>query len=234
MFPLKDDIPAKRFPVVNVVLIGINVVVFVFEMGMGPHTEQVIMQYGFVPARFSSMYYTTVFTSLFLHGSLFHLLANMWMLWIFGDNVEDCMGRARYLVFFFLCGIASVFAQAMSNPTSTLPLVGASGAISGVLGAYFLTYPRARILTLVPIFILFYLIDIPAYIFLGFWFLMQFISGYASMVVEEGAARGGVAWWAHVGGFGAGVLLVHFFRQEKLCQPYRRTAKRVRRITRQR
>ena len=233
MFPLKDDIPAKRFPVVNVVLIGINVVVFVLQLASGPHIEHVIMQYGFVPARFSSMYYATVFTSLFLHGSLFHLLANMWMLWIFGDNVEDCMGRVRYLVFFFLCGIASVFAQAMSNPTSTLPLVGASGAISGVLGAYFLTYPRARILTLIPIFIFFYLIDIPAYIFLGFWFLMQFISGYASMVVEEGAAGGGVAWWAHVGGFGAGVLLVHFFRQEKLCQPYKRTARRVRRLTRQ-
>jgi membrane associated rhomboid family serine protease len=234
MFPLKDDIPAKRFPVVNVVLIGINVVVFLLQLASGPHIEYVIMQFGFVPARFSSMYYTTVFTSLFLHGSLFHLLANMWMLWIFGDNVEDCMGRLRYLVFFLLCGIASVIAQAISNPTSTLPLVGASGAISGVLGAYFLTYPRARILTLVPIFILFYLIDIPAFIFLGFWFLMQFISGYASMFVEQGAARGGIAWWAHVGGFGAGVLLVHFFRQEKLCQPYRRTAQRVRRLTRQR
>lgn len=243
MFPLKDDIPAKRFPVVNVVLIGINVLVFLFELSMGPHTEQVIMRYGFVPARFSSMYswdflditrYGTVFTSLFLHGSLFHLLANMWMLWIFGDNVEDCMGRLRYLIFFFLCGIASVFAQAMSNPTSTLPLVGASGAISGVLGAYFLTYPRARILTLVPIFILFYLIDIPAFIFLGFWFLMQFVSGYASMVADGGGAAGGVAWWAHIGGFGAGVLLVHFFRQEKLCQPYKRTTQRVRRITRQR
>jgi membrane associated rhomboid family serine protease len=234
MFPLKDDIPAKRFPVVNVVLIGINVVVFILQLASGPHIEHVIMRFGFVPARFNSMYYATVFTSLFLHGSLFHLLANMWMLWIFGDNVEDCMGRLRYLVFFLLCGIASVIAQAISNPTSTLPLVGASGAISGVLGAYFLTYPRARILTLVPIFILFYLIDIPAFIFLGFWFLMQFISGYASMFVEQGAARGGIAWWAHVGGFGAGVLLVHFFRQEKLCQPYRRTAQRVRRLTRQR
>ena len=113
-------------------------------------------------------------------------------------------------------------------------LVGASGAIAGVLGAYFLLYPRARITIVVPIFIFFYMVDIPAFIFLGFWFLIQFISGYASMFAEQGAATGGVAWWAHVGGFGAGVLLVHFFRQEKLCQPYRRTAQRVRRLTRQR
>ena len=241
MIPLKDDIPARRFPVVNIGLIGVNIVVFLFEMAAGPHLDQVIMRFGFVPAQFSSMYswdyldigrYTTVFTSLFLHGSLFHVLANMWVLWIFGDNVEDCMGRLRYLVFFLLCGIASVMAQALSNPDSTLPLVGASGAISGVLGAYFLTYPRARILTLVPIFILFYLIDIPAFIFLGIWFLIQFVSGYASMIAEDGAAGGGIAWWAHVGGFSAGVVLVHFFRQEKLCQSYQRTAKRVRRLSR--
>ena len=241
MIPLKDDIPARRFPVVNIGLIGVNIVVFLFEMAAGPHLDQVITRFGFVPARFSSMYswdyldigrYTTVFTSQFLHGSLFHVLANMWVLWIFGDNVEDCMGRLRYLVFFLLCGIASVMAQALSNPDSTLPLVGASGAISGVLGAYFLTYPRARILTLVPIFILFYLIDIPAFIFLGIWFLIQFVSGYASMIAEDGAAGGGIAWWAHVGGFSAGVVLVHFFRQEKLCQSYQRTAKRVRRLSR--
>jgi membrane associated rhomboid family serine protease len=239
MIPLKDDIPARRFPVVNISLIGVNIAVFLFEWTSGPHINQLIMRFGFVPARFSSMYswdyldisrYTTIFTSLFLHGSLFHVLANMWVLWIFGDNVEDCMGRLRYLIFFFLCGIASVVAQALSNPDSTLPLVGASGAISGVLGAYFLTYPRARILTLVPIFILFYLIDLPAFIFLGLWFLIQFVSGYASMMAKDAATGGGIAWWAHVGGFGAGVVLVHFFRQEKLCQAYQRTAKRVRRL----
>jgi membrane associated rhomboid family serine protease len=241
MIPLKDDIPARRFPVVNIGLIGVNIIVFLFELASGPHIDRVIMRFGFVPARFSSMYswdyldltrYTTVFTSLFLHGSLFHILANMWVLGIFGDNVEDCMGRLRYLIFFFLCGIASVVAQALSNPDSTLPLVGASGAISGVLGAYFLTYPRARILTLVPIFILFYMIDIPAFIFLGFWFLIQFVSGYVSMMAKDAATGGGIAWWAHVGGFGAGVVLVHFFRQEKLCQSYQRAAKRVRRLTR--
>jgi len=239
MIPLKDDIPARRFPVVNISLIGVNIAVFLFEWASGPHINQLIMRFGFVPARFSSMYswdyldisrYTTIFTSLFLHGSLFHVLANMWVLWIFGDNVEDCMGRLRYLIFFFLCGIASVVAQALSNPDSTLPLVGASGAISGVLGAYFLTYPRARILTLVPIFILFYLIDLPAFIFLGLWFFIQFVSGYASMMAKDAATGGGIAWWAHVGGFGAGVVLVHLFRQEKLCQAYQRATKRVRRL----
>ena len=252
MFPLKDDIPARRIPVVNIGLIAVNIVVFLIELASGPHIDRLIMQFGFVPARFSSMYssdsldlarYTPIFTSMFLHGSLFHVLGNMWFLWIFGDNVEDCMGRVRYLVFFLLCGIASVMAQALANPDSTMPLIGASGAISGVLGAYFLTYPRARILTLlpiiiifylieVPVFILFYLIDLPAYFFLGFWFLMQFVSGYASLTAEEAATGGGIAWWAHVGGFGAGVVLVHFFRQKKLCQAYQRAAKRMRRLSR--
>jgi membrane associated rhomboid family serine protease len=137
---------------------------------------------------------------MFLHANLIHLISNMWMLWIFGDNVEDCMGHGRYLLFFLLCGVASVAAQALANPQSALPMIGASGAISGVLGAYFLTYPHARILTLLPIFILIYLIELPAYFFLGFWFIMQFVQGSLYSLNSDQIVGGGVAWWAHVGG----------------------------------
>jgi membrane associated rhomboid family serine protease len=241
MLPLKDDIPARHFPFVNLGLIGTNMLVFLFELSQNQNFDRLIMAYGFVPARFSSSHswemldisrYGTIFSSMFLHGSLFHLLSNMWVLWIFGDNVEDCMGRGRYVIFFLLCGTLSVLAQTVANPTSQLPLIGASGAISGVLGAYFLTYPRARILTLVPIFILFYLVNLPAYIFLGLWFLLQFLSGYSSLTSGAGGEIGGIAWWAHVGGFGAGMVLTPFFRQEELCQPYNRSEKRIRRIKR--
>jgi membrane associated rhomboid family serine protease len=241
MLPLKDDIPARHFPFINIGLIGINILVFLFELSQRQNFDRLIMSYGFVPARFSSSYsweildfsrYGTIFSSMFLHGSLFHLLSNMWVLWIFGDNVEDCMGRGRYVIFFLLCGMASVLAQTMANPTSQLPLIGASGAISGVLGAYFLTYPRARVLTLVPIFILFYLVNLPAYIFLGLWFLLQFLSGYSSLTASAGGEIGGIAWWAHVGGFGTGMMLIPFFRQKELCQPYNRAEKRIRRISR--
>jgi membrane associated rhomboid family serine protease len=241
MFPIKDDIPARQFPYVNIGLIVFNVAVFIFEMGQGPHMEQFIMEYGFVPARFSSLSswelldlsrYGTVFSSMFLHGSLFHIISNMWILWIFGDNVEDCMGHGRYIFFFLLCGMASVLAQTVSAPASHLPMVGASGAISGVLGAYFLTYPKARVLTLIPIFILFYMVDLPAYVFLGLWFLMQLLSGYSTLAIDGAVSQGGVAWWAHVGGFGAGVILIRFFRQEKLLQTYNRSLTRIRRLRR--
>jgi hypothetical protein len=239
MLPLRDDIPARHFPIATIGLIAANIIVFLFELAQGPGLQSFIMEYGFVPVRFNSHLslqlsdpgrYLPILSSMFLHGGLFHLISNMWFLWIFGDNVEDCMGSWRYVIFYLLCGAASVLVQAVANPTSQLPMVGASGAISGVLGAYFLTYPRARILTLVPLFILFYLIELPAYIFLGLWFLLQFLSGYSSLTVGTDATVGGIAWWAHVGGFGAGMLLLYLFRQEALCQPYNRSEKRVRRL----
>jgi membrane associated rhomboid family serine protease len=150
-------------------------------MSYGHRADQLIFTFGFIPERFFAEQaegwlnisgFLPVFSSMFLHANLIHLISNMWMLWIFGDNVEDCMGHGRYLLFFLLCGVASVAAQALANPQSALPMIGASGAISGVLGAYFLTYPHARILTLLPIFILIYLIELPAYFFLGFWFVL--------------------------------------------------------------
>jgi len=241
MFPLRDDIPARNFPFVNIGLIVFNTAVFLFQLGLGPDFERFIVSFGFVPVRFMTQQaenwldltrFLPVLTSIFMHGSLFHLIANMWMLWIFGDNVEDCMGHGRYLVFFLLCGITSVFAQGLSAPASQVPMVGASGSISGVLGAYFLTYPRARILTLVPIFILFYLIELPAFFFLGLWFVMQFINGYYHLLSVGSSAKGGVAWWAHIGGFGAGALLLGFFRKKGWRTTYRPSSQRVRRLKR--
>ena len=238
MLPLKDNIPAKNFPYVNIGLIVINLVFFIYQMSYGYEFDQLIFTLGFIPARFLAQHgdnffnptgYLPVFSSMFMHANLIHLISNMWMLWIFGDNVEDCMGHGRYLLFFLLCGMASVFAQTISNPQSTIPMIGASGAISGVLGAYFLTYPQARILTLVPIIIIFYIIELPAYFFLGFWFVLQFIQGSLYSLNSQ-TAGGGVAWWAHVGGFAAGVLLLQVFKCKDWERPAVQSAKKIRRI----
>ncbi len=200
-------------PAVNLWLIVVNVVCYLYELHLGPALDRFIFLNGFVPARFfhgavlpGGTGLGPAFSSMFLHGSLFHLAGNMWMLWVFGDNVEDAMGHGRYLVFYLVCGLISVLAQGFSAPSSTVPMIGASGAISGVLGAYFLLYPGARVLTLVPIFLFFTVIELPAFVFLGLWALFQFLSGALAP-----AGQGGVAWWSHVGGFAAGFLLVRFF-----------------------
>ena len=218
MFPLKDNIPARVFPVVNITLIAVNLVIFVYVAGQGDSAVRFLDAYGFVPARFladTDFFFLPgkllpVFSSMFLHGSVWHLFGNMWILWIFGDNVEDAMGHGRYLLFYLFCGLAAVLAQAMAAPVSLGTMVGASGAISGVLGAYFRLYPGARVLTLLPLFVFFYLVEVPAYFFLGVWFLLQFVQGWAQYS-SDAAVTGGVAWWAHVGGFGAGLFLVRFF-----------------------
>ena len=224
MIPLRDDIPAKKFPIVNIWLIVINLLVFAYEFQLGPGLESFIVQHGFVPARFfyqqqvaffDPARFLPVFASMFLHGSLLHVLGNMWFLYIFGDNVEDSMGHGRYLAFYLLCGVAAVALQAVFSPQSQVPMIGASGAISGVLGGYLLTFPKARILTLLPIFILFYLVEIPAYIFLILWFVIQFLQGTVHVLTVGSLVKGGVAWWAHVGGFGAGALLIPFFRNRR-------------------
>jgi membrane associated rhomboid family serine protease len=241
MFPLKDNIQAKTFPIINIGLIVINIAFFMYQISSGPEVDQLILALGFIPARFFAQQaegwyslsgYLPVFSSMFLHANLIHLISNMWMLWIFGDNVEDCMGHGRYLLFFLLCGVASVAAQSIANPQSVIPMIGASGAISGVLGAYFLTYPHARILTLLPIFILIYLVELPAYFFLGFWFIMQFVQGSLYSLNSEQVGGGGVAWWAHVGGFAAGVVLLQVFRCKDWQRPVIQSAKKIRRLRR--
>jgi membrane associated rhomboid family serine protease len=200
MIPLRDTIPSARVPLVNLALIAANVAVFGYEMSLGREAEEFLHTYGLVPRRFA---FPDLVTSMFLHGGLGHLLGNMLFLYIFGDNVEDRLGHLRYLVFYLLCGLAAGTAQALVNPESDVPMVGASGAIAGVSGAYFLFFPRARIVTLVPIFIFLHVVEIPAVFFLLIWFVWQLMSGVATL---GAAAAGGVAFWAHVGGFASGML----------------------------
>ena len=185
MIPIRDTIPSNRLPVVNYVLIAANLGLFFYEIFLG----------GNIPT--------------FLHGGWMHLLGNMLYLYIFGDNVEDTLGHGRYLLFYIACGAASFAVQIGFQPGSAVPNIGASGAIAGVLGAYFLLFPRARVVTLLPLFIFFTTIEIPAVVFLGLWFLLQFLSGTVSL--GRPAATGGVAWWAHVGGFVAGVVFLKVF-----------------------
>jgi membrane associated rhomboid family serine protease len=205
MFPLKDTQPSYTRPVVTIALIVVNLLIFFFEWSLDPRTlNAFIAYYGLVPdhLRLSSMV-----TSMILHGGWLHVLGNMWFLWIFGVNVEDLLGHARYLLFYLLCGVAAAVAHVFFNPYSTLPTVGASGAIAGVMGAYLVKFPRARILSLV--FILFFItwIEIPAPIMLAYWFFIQLFSGLGSIAGTH-LSEGGVAWFSHVGGFITGIVLV--------------------------
>lgn len=217
MIPIRDTIRSENFPVVNFLLIGANVIAFLWQLSLGPGLEKALFTYGIVPLRYSdssvSAHFSTTqqilpfFTSMFLHGGLFHILGNMWFLYIFGDNVEDRLGHLRYLSFYLLCGILAGVAHLLTNWESRIPTIGASGAIAGVMGAYFVTYPRARIVTLIPFFFLFQFAELPAFIFLGLWFLMQLVSAGLS-----GGGAGGIAWWAHVGGFVCGIVLFKLFQ----------------------
>ena len=175
---------------------------FLYELSLGRGVDDFTLRFGLVPADFS---WVTLFTSMFLHGGFLHVGGNMLYLWIFGDNVEDRMGHGRFLVFYLLCGTAAALAQTMTAPDSVVPMVGASGAIAGVMGAYFVLYPQSRIVTLIPLFFFFQVIEVPAILFLGIWFLMQFLSGVGSIVTAPAATPGGgVAFWAHVAGFVGG------------------------------
>ena len=215
MIPIRDTIPSNRFPVVNYVLIAANLGLFFYEISLGESLLPFLERYAVVPARLlggvslSVRELLTPVTATFLHGGWMHLLGNMLYLYIFGDNVEDTLGHGRYLLFYIACGAASFAVQIGFQPGSAVPNIGASGAIAGVLGAYFLLFPRARVVTLLPLFIFFTTIEIPAVVFLGLWFLLQFLSGTVSL--GRPAATGGVAWWAHVGGFVAGVVFLKVF-----------------------
>jgi len=211
MIPLRDVIPSRTTPVVTVTLIIVNALAFFYELSLGDSVDLFLRTYGLVPAEFSLL---TLVTSMFLHGGFLHAGGNMLYLWIFGDNVEDRMGHGRFLVFYLLCGAAAALAQTMMQPDSLIPMVGASGAIAGVMGAYLVMYPKSRIVTLVPIIFFIQLIEVPALFFLGIWFLMQFVSGVGSIAAATtGEPSGGVAFWAHVAGFVAGVIGVYVFRQ---------------------
>jgi len=220
VMPLRDINPSRTFPVVNITLIAINVLAFLYELSLGPGLERFILQAAFIPSEYFAPGNTiadarSVLTSMFLHGGFMHLIGNMLYLWIFGDNLEDRFGHLRYLVFYLLSGWVATLAHAYLEPTSTMPAIGASGAISGVLGAYLVLFPRARVLTLIPLGFYTRLAEMPALLVLGFWFVLQLFSGMAALTAR-GAQAGGVAWWAHIGGFVAGMILAKIFakRQE--------------------
>jgi len=231
MIPLRDNIPHSRPPYGNYAIIVFTSLVFFWELSLGGQLPRATEALGFVPARFVTLLLSSpqefavtfipLVTSLFLHGGWLHLLGNMWFLYIFGDNVEDILGHGRYLLFYLVCGLGANLIYLLFSPFSTVPLIGASGAIAGVMGAYFNLFPGARILTLfififIPIFL-----ELPAYFFLGLWFLMQFFFGsVATMDAVPGG--GGVAWWAHVGGFLVGILLLHWLAPQRVRSLFRR------------
>ena len=215
MFPLYDTARSHKFPLINLLLIGANAYAFFIELGKAPgDLEAFIFANGLIPAQLLanlSVEWATIFTAMFLHGGWFHILSNMWVLFIFGDNIEARMGGIRYLIFYLLSGVIAALLQAYVLPASQVPMIGASGAVAGVLGAYLIMFPNSRIASLVPIFFIFTLIEIPAFIFLIFWFITQLYSGLFAL---EGSA-GGIAWWAHIGGFLFGIFIASFFGRRR-------------------
>jgi membrane associated rhomboid family serine protease len=242
MFPYRDENPVFKTPLVTIALIAINVIVWVLVQGMGaePALSSSVCRLGLIPADFLERLREPVsipmnaelscvitgerqwyppLTSMFMHGSWFHLIGNMWFLWVFGNNVEDATGHARFALFYILCGLAAAAAQTVTDPNSLVPMVGASGAIGGVMGGYIVLYPKVRVHMLV--FLGFYIttIVVPAFLMLGYWFLIQLLSGLPAL----GSKEGGVAFWAHIGGFIAGALLIFVFRDRALVERHRQS-----------
>jgi len=215
MIPLRDVIPSRSTPYITITIIALNAVAWLFELSL-PHDtlNEFLTVYGVVPAYFSA---PTLITSMFLHGSWSHVLGNMWYLWIFGDNVEDRVGHGRFILFYLLCGIAAAAGQVAVDPSSTLPTIGASGAIAGVMGAYFVLYPHSRVLTLIP-WIFLQIVELPAIVLLGFWFVMQLFSA-GTIAMTTSSRGGGVAFAAHVGGFLFGVLAIKVFQVRAPLRP---------------
>ncbi|HMB79500.1 MAG TPA: rhomboid family intramembrane serine protease [Vicinamibacterales bacterium] len=213
MIPLRDVIPSRTTPYITITIIALNALAWLFELSLPRDVlNNFLTLYGVVPAYFSA---PTLVTSMFLHGSWSHVLGNMWYLWIFGDNVEDRVGHGRFIVFYLLCGILAGLGQVAVAPGSTLPTIGASGAIAGVMGAYFVLYPHSRVLTLIP-WIFLQIVELPAVVLLGFWFVMQLFSAGAIAVTSSSGGGGGVAFAAHVAGFLVGMVGVLVFRKREL------------------
>ncbi|MCS7181493.1 MAG: rhomboid family intramembrane serine protease [Thermoanaerobaculum sp.] len=227
MFPLRDSIPSARPPVVSVLIIVACVVAFFYELLLGRHLERFLFAYAFVPVRFfypeafdasfAFNLFTLVF-SMFLHGGWLHLIGNMWFLWVFGDNVEDALGHGRFFLFYLVCGAVAALTQGLVEPGSRVPMIGASGAIAGVLGAYLLWFPWSRIKSLVFLGFFVTMTELPAPVFLILWFIIQFFSGTLSLAAAGGAG-GGVAWFAHIGGFLAGATLAWWLRRRGHVRP---------------
>lgn len=257
MFPLYDENPTERLPIVTVLIVVANALAFVWEVNLPPpKLEQVVVHNGFVPARLTALednrvvsapgefqkeyplapdanaVYRSAFTCMFLHGSWMHLIGNMWFLWLFGNNIEDRIGHLRFVIFYLLGGLAATGVHWYVQPLSSTPVIGASGAVSAVLGAYAVTFPHARVKTLVVLIVFITFIDLPALIVLGFWFLTQLLEAARAFEMgQRGLISGGVAWWAHVGGFVMGLVSVQLF---KLGVPYDRPQRFHRTINRYR
>jgi membrane associated rhomboid family serine protease len=226
MIPLKDDAPRYGTPYVNYFLLALNTIVFLcMWLGIPAPAQVVVNVFGFEPYRVTAlisgshavnpeMAFIPVLTSMFMHASWLHLISNMWVLFIFGDNVEDYLGHFGYLVFYLLAGVAATLVHTVFNPTSRIPSVGASGAIAGVMGAYFVLFPSARVLTLVPFLFIFF-VRLPAWIVLGYWFVVQFLSGAATSIAYSSQTGGGIAFWAHVGGFVFGIAMIKLFPSQR-------------------
>ena len=249
MFPYRDENETQRTAIVTGLLIALNVLAWIFLQGAGSTLSlaRSVCELGLIPGELTlsvppgskfpmgdqlacltdpGRQISHLFTSMFLHGSWMHLLGNMWFLWIFGNNIEDSMGRPRFIVFYLLCGLAAAFGQVLANPNSAIPMVGASGAISGVMGAYLILYPKVRVFAMVPLGFFLTSVALPAWVMLGYWFLIQFVSGIATMAGD----MGGVAFWAHVGGFIAGVVLVKLFVRQDYLQEHQSHHWRPRRV----
>ena len=220
MFPIWDDVPTKKFPLITIILIVINSIVYLYQMSLGERFNEFIYSMGLLPFEIThnidifppgpSPIYLTIFFSMFMHGSIVHLLGNMLFLWIFGNNVEDYLGRKRFIIFYLFCGTIAAFTQIFFNSDSIVPMVGASGAIAGVLGAYLLLYPQAKVTTIIIFGFFIRLIKIPAVVVLSFWIVYQFLYGISSLAVKSG--EGGVAWFAHIGGFISGIIIIKLYK----------------------
>lgn len=213
MIPLKDEIESSTKPIVTYIILGINIIVYIYEFSLGQFKEQFIYQFGTIPYELFNPSgigsYLTIFSSMFIHANFMHLAGNMLFLWVFADNVEDLLGHIKFLIFYIVCGIAAVFLHSITTPTSKIPMVGASGAISGVMGAYLIFFPKARILSLIPLGFFLRITYLPSLFFIGIWFLYQFFLGFISI----GMKGGGVAYFAHIGGFIAGLILALPFKK---------------------
>lgn len=215
MIPFKDDNPTRLFPFLTIAFIAVNTVIYFLQIFAAPNPVRTAFAYGAIPhflLTFTTVQpihpFLTVFTSMFMHGSLLHLISNMLYLWIFGNNIEDRLGHVRFIIFYTLCGLAAAYSHAITSPSSTVPMIGASGAVSGILGAYVLLFPRAKVHTLIFLGFFVQVVRLPAVFVIGFWIVIQFING---MVSKGVASHGGIAWFAHIGGFIAGIAMIRLF-----------------------
>jgi len=225
MIPYKDDNPTERFPFFTISFIAINILVFFVQIINPAHLGRIVYDYGAIPHALLTFRdvqpihpVLTLFTSMFMHGGFLHLASNMLYLWIFGNNIEDKLGYVKFILFYIMCGVAAAYAHALTNPSSTTPMIGASGAVSGILGAYLLLFPRARVHTLIFLGFFIQVVRLPAVIVIGFWIVIQFING---MVTAGSSSHGGVAWFAHIGGFLVGISCIKFFLTRRKRYYYR-------------